>query len=1355
MATYAKNQTRTNCFARVTRSLMRWALTHRHRAVIKLMIKMGADLNTPSTEGNSYLIQAALSRQAETVKALLRGGADINAKGKNGRSALVFVSREGCTDIVKILLDNGAQIETRDNLGRTPLWFAAANGQRDVVCALVSAGADVNTQRNDGVSALGFASLEGHVDVVNILLDNGAQVETRDNLGHTPMWFAAANGQTYVLRVLVSAGADVNTQRNDGVPALGFASQEGHIDVVNILLDNDAQVESRDNLGHTPMWFAAANGKTDVVRALLSAGADVSTQRNDGVSALGFASQEGYIDVVNILLDSGAQVESTDNDGDTPLWFAAANGQTDVVRALVSAGADVNTQRNDGVPALVFSSQEGNIDVVNLLLDNGAQIEMRDNDGNTSLWLAAGSGHVEVIDLLIDRGADVDAFNYARYSSVCIAAKRGHKDAVITLVGHGAKYKHLEGECMDPLCMALRCTHDVTEVLPLLINNVSCLNPARNSLNISALMMAVHSGRLDLVYTLLKHGADVYDKNFDNMLPIDIASYYGHIDIAQFLTICDSPAMALRCSNLRPPAAVHVDCRRNTALHLTTDLQAMISLLENGADVEAENIDGLRPIHCAVRTGRVELVELLINHGANVDCADVFGNRPLHEAVCHRLRVVDSLVQRAANLNIQNINGKTPLHVAVESQQSDVIVFLLNQDADVGLTDVWRNTPLHYFTSELFALSGVAESVVKLLRKKSQHLFIRNVVGVSVLTHITTHGIFEHRCHEVQNSTYDGIVELDAATLSKKHKTLARNANFSCREQLDADYLGNTPLHHAVGVYGQLKMYKISTDVTKIVEFLVKRGADINAQNKDGLTPLHVARGEQAIKTCLQHGGDQSFTNTDKRGRNFWHLSFLTRTQNETELGNTVQPMIAISDAKYIVDDLNRTPLHYACMDRNPWIAEWNWLVKKFIEQFSGQHINKQDRFGRTALHYAAISGNSELKDLLKMMKADDTIQDNYHKTSNEYAIIRDEFNTQMSQLRLTKSSSFIAKHRRDISACVQNCFSVNFYAVKECKTKLHKILPDLCGFCDKAAYVLSAWHGCRYGYTDVTRGEPVAPHQDDYQQLCKQQDFVTNNDERASEPTTLFAAIQTHVNNAMEELAKAITEHDRLRFACKVIPVGSAHEGTKIGCCDEFDYNFVLTNLSSTCKVCYSPESPPGFVLLKASSSVYDEDLKDLFDQNGILNTRIVKFKFEAIAKQVLSSASFCGRTGFEFTDPISIATSPGNAAVKLNMQIKLTLTKPVNECHVPHTISVDIVPALHINDWWSGNTRKKELCRADDCLIVLMQPHIKYPWIGWTEPYGLISFARAESRLLRECHPVAKAAYGSKTTVQILLPV
>ena len=82
------------------------------------------------------------------------------------------------------------------------------------------------------------------------------------------------------------------------------------------------------------------------------------------------------------------------------------------------------------------------------------------------------------------------------------------------------------------------------------------------------------------------------------------------------------------------------------------------------------------------------------------------------------------------------------------------------------------------------------------------------------------------------------------------------------------------------------------------------------------------------------------------------------------------------------------------------------------------------------------------------------------------------------------------------------------------------------------------------------------------------------------------------------------------------------------------------------------------------------------------------------------------------------------------------------MNGCHVPHNVSVDVVPVICIDGWWPDDMRRKDLCQPGDCLIVFTQPQLKYPWIGWTQPHGFITFARAESRLLRDSPPVIKAA-------------
>jgi len=881
------------------------------------------------------------------------------------------------------------------------LLVAACDRHTNVVRALVFAGADVNLQQqNDGSSPgsspLSVASQEGHLDCVKLLVHHGAEVDIRRNNGATPLYWAAKNGHIKVVQFLIEQHADVNACCSNGESCLWTAAFDGNTDVVHALVYAEADVDLKRNDGSSPLIVASEKGHTDCVKLLVHHDAQIDTRQNNDATPLFYAARNGHIEVVQFLIEQHADVNACCCDGSSCLWTAAFHGHTDVVHALVSAGADVNLQRKDGASPLIVASEKGHVDIVVMLLDGRADIEMRDNYGGTAVYQAASFGQIDVLDALIARGADVDAVNYDVRSPLCAAAINGHMDVVKRLIQHKANIIGEEGGCNDPLSwVAAWGKQEVKkELLQLLMNNGALVGPGINSDDDTAPMCAVFHGDTETVKMIVKCGADIHPRNVDNLQAIDIASYSGRVDVVKFLS---DRHTYVNYSCLSSGAC-------NTAVHLTTDVLLMRSLLENGAEVEAENVDGLRPIHCAVRTGLVELVELLILHGANVDAADVFGNSPLHEAVCQGLNVEQLLVRHGAKVNVQNIDGKTPLHIAIERQHSEVVMFLLNVGAVVGLTDVWRNTPLHYLTDGQLQCDEHEVYVVK-QTKKYQHLLVHNAVGVTALSSVATHDIQDYVHHRQTEISHASSVASQADLSSPQQlrhfsswmipclrelqhiMALPKTIMYYRKELACTDCYGNTPLHYAVGVYQHLKMYRISNDVVKTVEFLVKRGADINAQNNDGLTPLHMACGKEAIQACLQHADDWSFTITDKRGRNFWHLLFLLQNQNETELAANIQPIISASDAKYNSDDLSRMPLHYACMKESSWIGKW--FAKEFIQEFSDEHINKQDRFGRTALHYAAMADNTVLMDTLKAKKAvDATVQDNFEKTANDYKVI-------------------------------------------------------------------------------------------------------------------------------------------------------------------------------------------------------------------------------------------------------------------------------------------------------------------------------------------------------------------------------
>ena len=161
-------------------------------------------------------------------------------------------------------------------------------------------------------------------------------------------------------------------------------------------------------LADAPLADAARDGDLEQVRALIGTGADVNAAHGDGMTALHWAAERGSVEMVEVLIYAGANAKAVTRIGDyTPLHLAAKSGSADVLRALIAAGAVLDARTTTG--------------------------------GASPLHFAAASGSTEAVAALVDAGAEVDARERAwGQTPLMFAAAKGHTKVVEALLSSGA-----------------------------------------------------------------------------------------------------------------------------------------------------------------------------------------------------------------------------------------------------------------------------------------------------------------------------------------------------------------------------------------------------------------------------------------------------------------------------------------------------------------------------------------------------------------------------------------------------------------------------------------------------------------------------------------------------------------------------------------------------------------------------------------------------------------------------------------------------------------------------------------------------------------------------------------------------
>jgi ankyrin repeat protein len=351
---------------------------NRSEGMVKLLLKMGANVDAKNKQGQTPLSLAAADGKDGIVKLLLKEGANVDEKNKQGQTPLLLAAKNGHEAIVKLFLNTGqVDVDSKDNNDQTPLLYAAKNGYEAVVKLLLKKSANFDAKNKQGQTPLLLAAKNGYKAIVKLLLDTGqVDVDSKDYDGQTPLLLAAKNGYKAIVKLLLATGqVDVDSKDNNDQTPLSYAAVNGGEGIVKLLLENGANVNAKDTyFSQIPLWLAAEVEHEAVVKLLLEKGANLDLNNISGRTLLSLAAENGYEGIVRLLLaTSRVDVDSKDNNGQTPLSLAAENGYERIVQLLLATGrVDVDSKDNDDQMPLLYADKNGYEAVVWLLCKNGA-----------------------------------------------------------------------------------------------------------------------------------------------------------------------------------------------------------------------------------------------------------------------------------------------------------------------------------------------------------------------------------------------------------------------------------------------------------------------------------------------------------------------------------------------------------------------------------------------------------------------------------------------------------------------------------------------------------------------------------------------------------------------------------------------------------------------------------------------------------------------------------------------------------------------------------------------------------------------------------------------------------------------
>lgn len=488
---------------------------------------------------------------------------------------------------------------------------------------------------------------------------------------------------------------------------------------------------------------------------------------------------------------------------------------------LALLAAQLSSSASAATPSQALFDAIGRQDraAVRTLLKSGADVNAPLGDGTTPLAWAAHKGDAEIVDVLLQARANVNAADDHGVTPLSLACENADAGLVEKLLAAGAAVDAAHASGVTPLMIAARSGN--AAIVRALLAKGANVNAKTVKSRQTPLMWAVGERRVDIVKLLIDAKADVKAASSIAFTPLLFAARNGDIESAKLLVAAGAGPNDIGSDGTHPLPLAIVSGQAAFA-HF---------LLDQGADANGQ-LFGVGALHAASGSVEMWLREWLRVRGID----GVFGSGLLSVARAERVPLVKALLAKGADVNARittstgvqgwltikkgafepfsvgtgDLKGATPLWVAAFSSNrgfgmdSQVLKVLLDAKADHRLATADGTTPL-------MAAAGLGQSTFSPGKPRGDRsVNAEEAVTILVEAGADLHAVNEAKFTALHGAAFRGLNEVIEYLVQK-------GANINAQ-----DFLGRTAFRMAEGAKQSFQFQ----EWPETAEFIKKLGAD-------------------------------------------------------------------------------------------------------------------------------------------------------------------------------------------------------------------------------------------------------------------------------------------------------------------------------------------------------------------------------------------------------------------------------------------------------------------------------------------------------------------------------------------------